>query len=117
MTHFWSIFQILGAKTIFQENLARSRTTSHGFLALHQNLGKTNNTIPRKRPDRWTEKRKSGPRDGRTDGKTLFYGTPPATTGGPKIKQIYKIIPDKYKPIMCQLKYQMVKILTSATPE
>ena len=106
--NFWPIvgpfFQFWGQKQIFQENLARSRTTSHGFLALHQNLGKTNDTIPRKRPDRWTEIRKSGPKDGRTDGKTLFYGAPPATPGGPKIKQIYKIIPDKYKPIMMSTK-------------
>ena len=50
--HFWSIFPILGAKKIFPENLALSRTTSYGFLAPCQNLEKTHDTIPRKRPDR-----------------------------------------------------------------
>ena len=58
LAHFWSIFPIFGAKK-------NSRTTSYGFLAPYQNLEKTNNTIPRKRPDRR--------RDGRKDGQTLFY--------------------------------------------
>ena len=92
------------AKTIFQENPAGSRKMSELFLASCQNLGKTNDTIPRKRRDRWTEGRKGGRKDGKTDGKTQFYGIPLATTGGPKIKQIYKIIPHKYKPIMVPTK-------------
>ena len=71
--HFWSIFPIFGAKHFFLKNPALSRTTSYGFLVPCQNLEKTNNPIPRKRPDRW--------KDGRT--KTLFYRTLSATTGGP----------------------------------
>ena len=60
MAHFWSIFTILGAKKFFLENVALSRTSSYGFLAPCQNLGKTNDTIPRKcsdsRKDRRTER-------------------------------------------------------------
>ena len=52
----------MGQKKIFLENPALSRTTSHGILALCQNLEKINETIPRKRTDR--------PKDGRTDGST-----------------------------------------------
>ena len=48
LAHFWSIFPIF-----------LSRTTSYGFLASCQNLEKTNETIPRKHPDRR--------KDGRTD--------------------------------------------------
>ena len=54
---FWPIFPIFGAKKIFLENPALSRTTSYGFLAPYQNLEKVNDTIQRKRPDRWTEGR------------------------------------------------------------
>ena len=60
---FWHIFPIFGAKKIFLENPALSRTTSYGFLAPCQNLEKVNYTIQRKRPD------------GRTDGQNLFYRT------------------------------------------
>ena len=63
LAHFWSIFPSFGAKIVFLENLAPSRTTSYGFLEPCQDLEKTNNTIPRKRPDR----RKDGWKDGRTD--------------------------------------------------
>ena len=52
---FHSIFPILGAKKIFQENPALSHTTSCGFLAPCQNLEKVNDTVQRKRPDRRTE--------------------------------------------------------------
>ena len=52
MAHFWPIFPILGAKKFFLENPALSHTTSYGFLASCQNLEKTNDTIPRKCPDR-----------------------------------------------------------------
>ena len=55
LTHFWSIFPILGARIFFPEfpeNLALSCTTSDGFLAPCQNLEKTNDTIPRKCPCR-----------------------------------------------------------------
>ena len=61
---FWPIFPIFGAKFVFLENLAPSRTTSYGFLAPCQNLEKTNDTIPRKRPDR---RRTDGRTEGRTD--------------------------------------------------
>ena len=83
MAHFGSIFPIFGAKKIFLENPALSRTTSYGFLAPRQNLEKVNDTIQIKHLDRRTE--------GQTeDGQTLFYGTLPTTAGGPKI--IYNIV-------------------------
>ena len=47
---FCAIFPIFWAKKVFRD-LALSQTTSYGFLAPGQNLGKTNDTIPRKRPD------------------------------------------------------------------
>ena len=59
LAHFWSIFPSFGAKIVFLENLAPSRTTSYGFLEPCQDLEKTNNTIPR-----------NAPTDGRTDGRT-----------------------------------------------
>ena len=62
---FWPIFPIFGAKKIFLENPALSRTTSYGFLAPCQNLEKVNDTIQRKHPDRW--------KDGRTD-RPYFIG-------------------------------------------
>ena len=43
---------------VFLENPALSRTTSYGFLALCQNLEKVNDTIQRKCPDRWKDRRK-----------------------------------------------------------
>ena len=57
------MFPIFVAKNIFLENPALSRTTLYGFLASCQNLEKTNDTIPRKRPDRRKERRT----EGRTD--------------------------------------------------
>ena len=72
MSTFFSIFKkpclrpmfpIFGAKNIFPENPALSRTTLYGFLASCQNLEKTNDTIPRKRSDRRKERRT----EGRTD--------------------------------------------------
>ena len=60
LTYFWSIFPILEAKIFFWK-IRLSRTTSYGFLASCQHLEKTNDTIPRKRPDRMA---------GRTDGRT-----------------------------------------------
>ena len=67
----WPIFPIFGAKKIFLENPALSRTTSFGFLAPCQNLEKVNDRIQRKCPDR------------RKDGQTLFYRTLLATAGSP----------------------------------
>ena len=64
---FWSILgpfsQFLGQKKIFLENLALSRITSYEFLAPCQNLGKVNDTVQRKCPDR----REDGQKDGQTD--------------------------------------------------
>ena len=77
---FWPIFPIFGAKKIFLENPALSCTTSYGFLAPYQNLEKANDTIQRKRPDRWRE----GWTEGQKDRQTLFYRTLPATARGPK---------------------------------
>ena len=60
-------------KKFFSE---KSGSVTHNFIWVSStmpNLEKTNNAIPRKRPDRR--------KDGRT--KTLFYRTLPATTGGP----------------------------------
>ena len=76
-TYFWPTFPIFGAKKFFPENLALSSTTSYRFLAPCQNLEKTNNKIPRKRPERF--------RHGRKDGQTLFYTTLLATAGGPNM--------------------------------
>ena len=50
---------------LFLENPARSHTALYEFLASCQNLEKTNDTIPRKRPDRR--------KDGRTD-RPYFIG-------------------------------------------
>ena len=88
LAHFWSIFPSFGAKIVFLENLAPSRTTSYGFLEPCQDLEKTNNTIPRKRPDRRkdgrTDGRTEGRMEGRKDGQTLFHRTIPTTAGVPK---------------------------------
>ena len=79
MTKFFNKFkkffgpfsQFWGEKS-FLENLALSNTTSYGFLAICQNLEKTNDTIPRKLQTR---------KDGRMiEGQTLFHRTLPATT-------------------------------------
>ena len=76
MTQFSNKFKklccwpILGAKKIFLENPALSHTTSYGFLAPCQNLEKVNDTIQRKRLDRWKDGQKDGKRDGRTEGRT-----------------------------------------------
>ena len=59
LVHFWPIFPIFGAKKVFLENPALSRTTLYGFLVSCQNLEKTNDTILRKHLD-WRK-------DGRTD--------------------------------------------------
>ena len=52
LAHFWSIFQILGPKNIFSENLALSHTTSYGFLAPCQNLEKTERRTERRMDER-----------------------------------------------------------------
>ena len=61
LAHFGLIFPILRAKKF------SPGTTSHGILATCQNLEKINNTIPRKRRDRWKDGRKDRQKDGRTD--------------------------------------------------
>ena len=60
LVHLLPIFPIFGAKMFFPENPALSRTTSYGFFAPCQNIEKTNNTIPRKRPDRRTDRQTEG---------------------------------------------------------
>ena len=70
----WPIFPTFG-KIKF---LWKIRTTQYGFLATCQKLEKTNDTSPRKRPDR------------RKDGRTLFHRTLPATTGVQKSKCLVK---------------------------
>ena len=57
---FWVLFPNFGAKKIFPENPALSRTTSYEFLATCQISEKTNDTIPRKRLDRRTDRRIEG---------------------------------------------------------
>ena len=84
LAHFRFIFLIFTA--IFLENPALSRTTSYGFLAPCQNLEKTNDTIPRKRPDR-----QDGQKDGWKDGQTLFHRTLPVTAGCPKTLSLHGI--------------------------
>ena len=76
---FWPIFPISGAKKHFLVNPVLSGTTSHGFLASCPNLEKTNNTIPRKRPDGWKDERM----DGRKVRQTLIHSNLPANDGGP----------------------------------
>ena len=49
---FGQFSAFLGANKIFMENLALSRTKSHGFLAPCQNLEKIDDTIQRKCLDR-----------------------------------------------------------------
>ena len=63
---FLVYFPNFGGKSLFLRNPALSRTTSYGFLEPSQNLEKTNDTIPRKCPNR--------------------YRTLPATAGCPKTK-------------------------------
>ena len=69
--HFWSIFFFV------LQNPDLSCATSYEFLApsQNQNLEKTKDTIPRKRPDRR--------KDGWKDGQTLFHRNLPANAGGP----------------------------------
>ena len=64
---FWPIFPIFGAKKIFLENLALSRTTSYGFLAPCQNLEKVTDTIQRKHLERWKDGWMNGRMEGWTD--------------------------------------------------
>ena len=70
--HFWYTFLIFGAKTIFLENPAPSLTVSNKFLAPCQNSEKTNDTIPRKHPDR----RKDGRMDKRMEEQTPYFKGP-----------------------------------------
>ena len=60
---------------------ALSCTTLYGFIAPCQNLGKTNDTIPRKRLDRRMDKRMEEQKDRQKDRQTLFYRTHLATAG------------------------------------
>ena len=49
---FLTYFLNFLGKNFFLESPTLSRTTSYGFIASCQNLEKTNDTIPGKRPDR-----------------------------------------------------------------
>ena len=51
-TFFLAISSIFGAKKVFSNNPDQSRTTSNGFLAPCRNSKKSNDSIPRKHPDR-----------------------------------------------------------------
>ena len=61
LTHFPNSW----GKKNFSRKSGCDTQTSHRFLAPCQNLEKTNDAIPRKRPDRW--------KDGRTD-RPYFIG-------------------------------------------
>ena len=72
---FLAHFPNFGGKKICLESPA---LVTHNFIWVSrscQNLEKTNDTIPRKRPDRR--------KDGRKDGQILFHWTLPATAEGP----------------------------------
>ena len=71
--NFWSTFPNFGVKKKFPENPTLSRTTQYGFPAPCQNLEKTNDTIPRKRPDRHKDRRNDGGTDCRMD-RPYFIG-------------------------------------------
>ena len=58
LAHFWSIFQILGAKKSFPENPTLPCTTPYGFLAPSKNLEKTIDTTAIKCPRRQKNKRR-----------------------------------------------------------
>ena len=76
---FWPIsvyFNNFWGQKFFFQKTHLSLTTSYRFLASCQNLEKTNDTIPRKHPDRW--------KDGWKDGQTLIHRTIPANATGPK---------------------------------
>ena len=85
-------FSQFSGKNVFPENPDLSRLTSYRFLALHQNLEKTNDTILRKRPDR-----RKGEQDGQKDRQTLFYRTYLATARGPKNIELVLIFWKTYK--------------------
>ena len=70
-TLFFGPFSQFLGKIFFFWKIRLSHTISYGFLASCQNLEKTNDTIPRKRPDR------------RKGGQALFYRTLPATAASP----------------------------------
>ena len=72
-SYFWPIFgqfsQFLGQNFFLLENPALLCITSYEFLASCQNLQKNNDTIPKKRLDRW----RNGRKEGRTD-RPYFIG-------------------------------------------
>ena len=61
------------AKKFFLENKDLSHKASYGLLAPCQNLEKTNDTTPRKCPDRQKERQKDGRIDGKM-GRPYFIG-------------------------------------------
>ena len=66
---FLTHFPHFGGKKTFSWKIRLSHTTSYGFLAPCQNLGKANDTIQRKRPDRWKDER-----TGRRTERPYFMG-------------------------------------------
>ena len=86
---FWSIFPILGAQRLCHANLYR-------FLAPCQNLEKTNDTIPRKQPDRCKDGRMEGWAERRTDllpsGDQKSDGNSWNISWSAKLRKIMKIV-------------------------
>ena len=74
MVHFANFW----GRNFFSHKIGLCHAQLHVFLAPFQNLEKTDDTVPRKRQDRW--------KDGKKDGQTLFYRTFAATIGGFKNK-------------------------------
>ena len=80
---FGPFSQFWGQKLFFLENPALPCTTSYEFRAPYQNLGKTNDTISRKCPNRWK---------GRRTDRTYFivpFWLPP------QVQKLFKIL-EKY---------------------
>ena len=82
MTKFFNIFKKtvfdpflvhfpnFGGKNFFLENPALSHTTSYGFLALYQNLEKTNDTNSKQTPGQM-----EGQKDGWKGRQTILHRT------------------------------------------
>ena len=83
LAQLWFIFLNLWVKKFLPHfSSFVSQANSYGFLALCQNLEKTNDTIPRKCRNRW----KGNQKDRRVDRPYITgYRTLPANTGGPKL--------------------------------
>ena len=78
---FRAHFSCFWGKILFFEKIRLLRTIWNDFITLCQNLEKTNDPIPRERPDRRTKRRKDRP---------YFMGTLLPTTGGQIIIHDYQ---------------------------